>query len=408
MTMNRKIYIALLAGLMLVPGAADAKKRRARAPKLSAEQLLQQARDAFYDYDPELAATKLDEARDARNVDEDEADRLEARINRMNDMIQRVEDIVIVDSTEVDIDDFLSVYRLSAPAGSLATAESLEPRFDAASPTAVYATEDGSTILWGTPDGLAESHRMTDGSWEQPTSLGDVLNAGGTANYPFLLPDGITLYYATDGEDSLGGLDIYISRRNRDGFAVPQNLGMPYNSPFNDYMLAIDEYTGAGWFATDRNYPGQSVTVYTFIPAQSRTNLDVNRDDLARRARITDIKATQRPDEDYSEILDRIKATTSAETVLDDTPDFSFAFPDGRVYTRWDQFKSDKARQHMENYVDALADFESDNEQLQQLREAYAKGNRKNGAAIIALEKKLRSVRQTLLKLSNLVVQAEK
>lgn len=406
--MNSKIYITLLAGLMLVPGAADAKKRRARAPKVSAEQLLQQARDAFYDYNPELAAAKIDEAREAKNVDEDEADRLEARVNRMNDMIQRVEDIVIVDSTEVDIDDFLSVYRLSAPAGSLATAESLDSRFEAAEPTAVYTTEDGSTMLWGTPDGLAESHRMTDGSWEQAAELGDVLNAGGTANYPFLLSDGITLYYATDGDDSLGGLDIYISRRNRDGFAVPQNLGMPYNSPYNDYMLAIDEYTGAGWFATDRNNPGESVTVYTFIPAQSRTNLDVNRHDLAARARITDIKATHRPDEDYSEILAKIKTATSDDEAIDDTPDFTFAFPDGRVYTRWDQFKSDRARQHMENYVDALADFESDKEQLQKLREAYAKGNRRNNAAIIALEKKQQSGRKTLLKLANLVVQAEK
>ena len=49
--------------------------------------------------------------------------------------------------------------------------------------------------------------RLLDG-WSEPESLTS-LNEQGNVNYPFLMSDGITLYYASDGEGSLGGYDIF-------------------------------------------------------------------------------------------------------------------------------------------------------------------------------------------------------
>lgn len=403
-----KIFLAAIAVMQLLPLSADAAKRRARAPKLTPAELLAQAREAFYDYNPELARTKLDEAAKSSKVDADELELLEAKVNRMNDMIQRVEAIEVIDSIIVDREEWLGAYRLSPAAGTLSGADDLERSFNAAPQTAVYSSADGSMMMWGTPKGLAESHRLTDGSWEAPSPLDDVLNNGGTANYPFMLPDGVTLYYATDGDDSLGGLDLYISRRNRDGFASPQNMGMPYNSPFDDYMLAIDEDTGAGWFATDRNQLGDRITIYVFIPAQSRVNLDVDSPDLASRAKLDNIAATRKAGADYNALRSRINAIAPAESGGDDTPDFVFPLPDGRVYTRWDQFKSDRARRFMENYVDAMADYEADVEQLEILRSKYSPADRSGAQAIIGLEKKLRSTRKTLQKIANQVISAEK
>ena len=60
-----------------------------------------------------------------------------------------------------------------------------------------------------------QSSRLADGSWEQPEPLGDVLNEGGDANFPFLMSDGVTLYFANDGENSLGGYDIFIYAQQR-------------------------------------------------------------------------------------------------------------------------------------------------------------------------------------------------
>ena len=101
-------------------------------------------------------------------------------------------------------------------------------------------------------------------------------DTGGNDDFPFLLSDGTTLYFASDGEGSIGGYDIFVSRMNtEDGcFLRPDNLGMPFNSPANDYMMAINEVANLGWFASDRNQPQGKVCVYVFVPNDKRVKVD--------------------------------------------------------------------------------------------------------------------------------------
>lgn len=402
----RAIIYTLLVAAMVSPDAGAAKKRRVTKPKFTAEELMTQASQAFMDYDVDTAREKIAALRADKKAAQEPVDSLERRVNRMDEMIQRAEDIAVIDSINVGREDFFRAYRLSMTSGRLMSPAELGGDFPAAANTVVYVPEDASFMLWGTDSGLAESHRLTDGSWDDPTPLGEVLNAGGTANYPFLMADGTTLYYATDGEDSLGGLDLYISQRNRDGFAVPQNMGMPYNSPFDDYMLAIDEETGAGWFATDRNRLGDLITIYIFVPAESRVNLDVDREDLAERARIATLTSPLTPA--HEELLARIARLNDGNfNQADDTPDFIFPLPDGRVYTRWSDFRSAAARRLMENYVDAQAEDETDRRALQRMRQAYGNGDQSKARTILALEKKLKTSANSLRKLANQVITAE-
>lgn len=401
-----KVLTAITAAALLVPACVEAAPKRKAKTKVTAEELMVRARQAFYDYNPELALESIEALRSDKKADINAADSLESRVNRMNEMIQRVEDVAIIDSINVDREDFFRSYRLAPTAGRLLAPAELGYDFETAEQTVVFMPEDGSFMIWGTDNGLVESVRLTDGSWEEAVSLGDVLNAGGTANYPFQLADGTTLYYATDGDDSLGGLDIYISQRNRDGFAVPQNMGMPYNSPYDDYMLAIDEETGAGWFATDRNRLGDMVTIYVFIPSETRVNLDVDLPDLADRARIAGI--TSPLDDGQQALLERISRLEPAgNSCIDNTPDFIFPMPDGRVYTRWSDFSSPAARRLMENYVDAEADNQSDLEQLAALRAGFNPADKEAARRILALEKKVRDASRLLTKISNQVITAE-
>ena len=70
----------------------------------------------------------------------------------------------------------------------------------------------------------------------------------------------------------LGGYDIFVTRynTNTDTYLVPENVGMPFNSPYNDYMYVIDEYNNLGWFASDRFQPEGKVCIYVFIPNNSK------------------------------------------------------------------------------------------------------------------------------------------
>lgn len=390
--------------LMAVNITAPARSTRNKKP--TAEELLEQVTEAFYNYNPELAKEKIAELRKhKKGITVETIDSIEQRVTRMSEMIQRVEDIIVVDSLTLTRDDFFRHYRMTSSAGILASPEEVGA-INAADSTVVYLTQDCNLMIWGGTNGLMQARKFTDGSWEDPMLLSDKLNHGGTANFPFLLSDGVTLYYATDGEDSLGGLDIYMTRNDRDEYASPLNLGMPYNSPYDDYMLAIDEETGAGWFATDRNQLGDLITVYVFIPNSVRVNINVDSEDLSNRAKLASIAATHRPDEDYTEFLQKI-ANISDVTAFNDEPDFIFAFPDGRVYTRWSDFKSPQARRLMEAYIDAQNEAAEDAKKLEELRISFKENDTESKNAIITLEKKIKQVPITLKRMANQVVSIE-
>ncbi len=399
-----KIIPILIMTLMTVNITAHARSTRNKKP--TAEELIEQVNEAFNDYNTDLAKEKITELRKLKKgVTAETIDSIEQRVERMSEMIQRVEDIIVIDSLTLNRDDFFRHYRMASSAGILASPEEVGAE-KAADSTVVYLTQDCNLMIWGGTDGLMQARKFTDGSWEEPTMLSDILNHGGTANFPFLLSDGITLYYATDGEDSLGGLDIYMTRNDREDYASPLNLGMPYNSPYDDYMLAIDEETGIGWFATDRNKLGDLITVYVFIPNAVRININVDDKNLSNRAKLASIAETHRPNEDYTAILHKI-ANISDVAQSNDEPDFIFAFPNGKVYTRWSDFKSPQARRLMEAYIDAQNEANADSKRLEELRMNFKQDDSNTANAILSLEKKIKQAPITLKRMANQVISIE-
>lgn len=337
---------------------------------------------------------------------------LDDRISRTENMLGRVENIEIIDSLVVDADDFFRYYRLSSDSGTLNAPDDVLPaQFPVADPTVVYIPESRREMFWAAPDvngtfRLVSAGALTDGEWEQPLALGDDLDEGGDANYPFLMPDGITLYYANDGENSIGGLDIFITRRGDDGFLQPQNVGMPYNSPYDDYMLAIDEFTGVGWWATDRNRIPGKVTIYVFIPSDLRRNIDPDDPALASRARIDAIADTWRSDTDRNAIKRRIASlqTDPANQVKE----FEIAIPGHGVYTNYTDFRTPAAREAMRKYLEKLAKYNEALANLQKMREAFAKGDTRFDDLIIRSEQQLDASRAELQSLRNDVITLER
>lgn len=349
--------------------------------------------------------------RNARRKLTDESGYISERLSRTRSMLDRVEKIVVVDSIVIDAEYFFNAYRLSPQCGTLNSPETLPEGMAYAKPTVVYRSEDGRAMLWAAEDSvgnfvLRASDRLTGDIWDTPSEVDDALGAGADANYPFLMADGITLYYASDCDDSLGGYDIFMSRRDSDGFLQPQNIGMPYNSPYDDYMLAIDEITGTGWWATDRNRIPGKVTVYLFIPSEVRVNIPFDAPDLTDRARITSIAVTQEPDSDYSQLLARVKAIRPA---VENSDKISFIFPlsDGTVLTSLSDFRSDHARDAMKRYLSIKQNIADNSTNLDRLRRQYAAGDTSLSAEILERERSALSLHERLLNTANDIIKAE-
>lgn len=345
-----------------------------------------------------------------RKVLPDRSDEVTGQLERTRNMLNRVEQIVVFDSINVPADEFFTHYRLSPESGSLNKPSVLPKSFSVAPETVVYEPESRTEMMWAAPDEnenyrLVSSSALYGNEWDAPVAVGDHLGEGGDANYPFLMPDGITLYYASDGENSLGGYDLFITRRDGAGFLQPQNLGMPYNSPYNDYMLAIDETTGVGWWASDRNLIDGCVTIYMFKPADMRVNVDVNAPDLIQRASLSSISATWEPDADYTGLLERISNISDSPHKL--RSQCYFALPDGRVITRLEQLSDSDARLAMRHYLDLQKSMSQDESRLQRLRDMYREGDTSVADEILRLEKRALDDAVTLKHAANEVIRAE-
>lgn len=199
-------------------------------------------------------------------------------------------------------------------------------------------------------------------------------------NYPYMLSDGITLYYAAENEDGLGGYDIYLTRYDADShsFLASENIGMPFNSPANDYMLCIDEFHNLGWFATDRNVSGDSVCLYTFIPNTSRkiyNEEEIGMDKLRELARISSIRDTWNDTQTVLNAKKTLAERANKAKTQKRKRDFTFVVNDHQTCYQIADFKSDNAKERAKNWMKSTKDLNTTKQQLDQLRAAYAKAS---------------------------------
>lgn len=343
----------------------------------------------------------------------DDYDRLSTLTVRFRNMLERTERIEVLDSMTVDSAAFFSHYRLSPEAGMLLGPEVMKD-FGGEKPQMVYIPENRGYRLWSAPDStgranIYRSYVLDDGTMEAPEVLDNTLGDGGDAAYPFMLADGATLYYASNGENSLGGYDIFMTRSDESGeFLQPQNVGMPYNSPANDYLLAIDEGAGLGWWATDRNAPEGKLTIYIFIPSETRVNVAPDDENIVALARMDDISLTRNPEVDYKSLLhSRMpdNRTAGADAGGDDAV-FRIDMGNGKVYCRLEDFKNRNASKAMLDCMAAMSELRRVDETLDALRAEYRKS--KSGAtAILDAERRQQSLRDRIMTLRNKAISLE-
>ena len=256
-------------------------------------------------------------------------------------MIDRVEDIAVIDSVKVHKQHFLSAYRLPRDLGKLDLYYEVYG-MPTEQPQGAYYTGRGDKMLfsnkvYGDQLDLNVSYRLV-GGWSEATNLTSVLNTPEDENFPFELPDGVTLYFASKGHNSLGGYDIFLSRYNAtiNEYSEPVNIGMPFNSPANDYLYVFDEMTHIGWFATDRFQHPDTVVVYEFIPNNEK--ILIKTEDVEYRRQAAQMKVYRK-----AKLSTEEDEKVAAEIEKQES-EINFLVNDGIVYTRMAQFRSDEAK----------------------------------------------------------------
>ena len=297
--------------------------------------------------------------------------------NLLQRLLSRTEDIQIIDSVVVSKNDFLSAYNLSANGGSLQWTHDFFNEERNEESAVVFMNERETKVYFSRPateqgNTLYTMEKMLD-NFGGEKMLPSPINTRQDQAYPFIMSDGLTIYFASKGHESIGGYDIFASRYNfySNTYLTPNQMNMPFNSPFNDYMMVIDEQKGVGWFASDRYQPEDKVCVYTFIPNQEVRLVNTeDADSLANRAKISNIKDSWRAGVDYANLLE--KAST-IKTISDNKQqDFEFVINDDYTYYHLTDFKSFTARELFTNAIEAERKLEVAKKQLEIKRAEYA------------------------------------
>lgn len=106
---------------------------------------------------------------------------------------------------------------------------------------------------------------LQDTVWTFPRKVEELSTASSNEIFPMLSPDRKVMYFASDGMYGLGGYDLYRSEWNEaeKKWSMPQNMGMPFSSPEDDFLFVDSEDEKYSVFASTRDCPKDSVWLYS-------------------------------------------------------------------------------------------------------------------------------------------------
>ncbi len=300
---------------------------------------------------------------------------------RITEMREATQQIIFIDSVVVAKDDILSIIRLNPESGKLDTFDQFF-RSEGHTDSYVYLNEMGNKCYFSDENANGQMQLYTldklGEEWSEPLALKGINEGISEANYPFMMTDGTTFYFAAKGKESIGGYDIFVTRSDSENgqFLRPENIGMPFNSEANDYLYVIDELSNIGYFVTDRRQPAGKVCVYIFIPPTSRHiyNSDAYSDEQLRGfADISRIANTWRKGTERKQALERLKAISKTNPTQQLKSAVNFIVNDRVTYTDISQFQapdSPDLYRELQSTKKQLKDIE---QLLEKSRNFYAK-----------------------------------
>lgn len=319
-------------------------------------------------------------------------------------ILKNVEMVTVIDSFVVSKQELLDSYKISLSSGKIQMNESKTGT--------IYENEMGTKrIISEKNDSLMQLYTQTkllDG-WGKKEAIKS-LNNNSNMNFPFIMGDGITLYFASDGEGSLGGYDIFVTRYDSEDntYLRPSNIGAPFNSTANDYLFAVDEFNHLGWFVTDRNQSEGYVCVYVFIPNEIKKTYNYETctpdfiKDVATLKKIsttwTDMELVRNAQKRLSSIIEQ------KSELAEQKNEFLFVVNDNNTYTNWDDFRSKEAQNLYRQLLQKEKDLHHLQADLEQKREQFANenelGKKRITPSILDLEKRIPQIQKEVEKLT--------
>jgi len=113
--------------------------------------------------------------------------------------------------------------------------------------------------------------------WGEATNLGPVVNSAYDEDGVYMHPDGKTLYFSSEGHNSIGGNDIFSAEFDQGRWKTPVNLGIPVNTPDDDVFFSVAADGRTAYYSSDREEGFGEKDIYriTFLGPEKQPVLNV-------------------------------------------------------------------------------------------------------------------------------------
>jgi len=119
---------------------------------------------------------------------------------------------------------------------------------------------DGNVIVFARRENVESKsdiymcRKLPNGQWGMPFKLPDQINTEYNEDFPFLSGDGVTLYFSSEGHNSMGGYDLFkcVLNPEDNSWSAPENLGYPINSTDNDRSISLTPDNRVGYISAFR------------------------------------------------------------------------------------------------------------------------------------------------------------
>jgi len=176
---------------------------------------------------------------------------------------------------------------------------------------------------------LYVSYLKPNGRWTEAVNMGPTINTSGDELAPFIHADNQTLYFTSDGLPGYGGSDLFVLKKLSNGkWGTPENMGYPINTIENEGSLAVaaDGYTA--YYASDREDSRGGLDIYSFtLPAHARPFKTIY-----VKGVVTDLISKKGLPANL-ELTDNATGTIINKVQTDELGNYFITLPEGKDYT---------------------------------------------------------------------------
>ncbi len=215
-----------------------------------------------------------------REFSSDEVEKQVSMCENGSYLIKYATNVEVLAKAKTVVDSLLFYYSVTPGKGRLAKLPSelmskLDKHKEIQYPQAIYypsASDSEQQVIYFSSYGKTDfsgmniwkTEKISAGEWGQPIALPKEINSGGDEIFPIPARNGAVLYFASNNLYGMGGYDIfkttYDSVANK--WSIPENLGFPINSPYDDFLFVPNSKGDTAMFASNREVAGDSVVIY--------------------------------------------------------------------------------------------------------------------------------------------------